>query len=201
VGNSISYARPWLPIFDHTKDQNEAEACLFTGGSDIQPELYGEDNRHRLSSPFPNRDQIEVAAFHHFKERKIPMIGICRGAQLITALTGGKLFQHVSGHVGDHLVTTDDGQNYMMTSLHHQMMRPNPEKEYRIIAWSVHRSNIYATGADPVNRRPDLTIGDPEIIWYPEVKALCIQGHPEFMDTHDPANEYMRDLASQLMFA
>lgn len=200
VGPQKGYSAPFKPIFELTMNPGQAEVVLFTGGEDINPELYGEKNVHS-GWVNPERDNYEVNAFKIFKREKIPMIGICRGAQLLTALNGGKLYQHVNGHaIGRrHEILTDDGRRYPMTSLHHQMMRP--AGEYKIIAWTGNLSNVYLTGDDgDHNVEPEREI-DPEIVWYPGIRALCIQGHPEMMETDCPTNDYVRELAEKYIIS
>jgi GMP synthase-like glutamine amidotransferase len=198
VGADMGYYRPWAPLFAAADTPDEADVCLFTGGSDISPELYGEKNV--ASHPYPERDAYEVSYFEHFKEAGIPMIGICRGAQLICALNGGKLFQHVPGHTnGSHMMITDDGEEYETASLHRQMLRP--EGDYRLIAWAPHRANEYIHESNGV--RVSLTknpqVYDPEVVFYNNIRALCIQGHPEFMDTNHETNVWFRKLAEELL--
>ena len=52
----------------------------------------------------------------------ISIIGVCRGAQFLCAFAGGKLIQHMTGHHGDHSITTVDGRVYQSSSDHHQLM-------------------------------------------------------------------------------
>lgn len=78
-------------LFDFEKVDNikEADIVMFTGGEDINPALYG-DVPHPTTH-FTNRDDMEVLAFKDAPKEAL-LIGGCRGAQLLTALSGGKLF-------------------------------------------------------------------------------------------------------------
>ncbi len=198
VGGDEEVAWPFASVLSLADSFDEAEVGMFTGGSDVGPALYGEDNRRRLSSVDPRRDQVDVHYFHELRSRKLPLIGICRGAQFLTAMLGGKLYQDVTGHginpPAGHKIITSGGILYEITSTHHQMMRPRGT--YELLAWSEHRSHHYLTGEGPVI--PDLDV-DPEIVWYPEAKALCIQGHPEYMDGDAPVIEYCCDLVRKLI--
>ncbi len=195
VGGSLGYYKPWASMFSMTPNVEEAHCLLFTGGEDIDPSWYGEKNRS--SHPNKARDDREVPYFRWAVAKNKPMIGICRGAQLFTALTGGKLYQHVTGHArgGGHMMQTSDGRQLPVSSLHHQMCRP--AGKYELLAWSEHLSDGYPTEEDVDNAVPECAKGDPEVFWIPKVKALCIQGHPEFMDTNCKTNKYFRELADQ----
>jgi hypothetical protein len=193
VGWDMSYYPPYASLFSLADDEADAEVVLFTGGADVSPHLYGEKN-YGLSSVQPERDDREVALYRRFSRRGLPMLGICRGAQFLTVMSGGKLYQDVSGHatmVG-HNITTDTGQRFIISSTHHQMMRP--AHPYVLLAWSERRSRRYMTHQGDVG--PDMDV-DPEIVWYPKTKSLCIQGHPEHLDNDDPVNVYVRDLITE----
>jgi GMP synthase-like glutamine amidotransferase len=194
IGTDGGYSTPWLSLFELTKDPLQADVVLFTGGSDISPELYGEENK--FSHPYPERDQFEVPWYQWAVQNDKAIIGICRGAQLVCALSGGKLYQDVSGHTVAHKIVTDDGRVMGMSSVHHQMMRP--AGNYVLLAWSEKRSHYYRTGDNATNTRSDLDV-DPEIVWYPDIKALCIQGHPEFMNPATDGVKYCLELAQRFI--
>ena len=74
---------------------NDIDAIVLTGGGDVSPEVYG-DTRHRLTSGVDSgRDQLELAAVKMARERSLPILGICRGHQLLNVAYGGTLTQHV----------------------------------------------------------------------------------------------------------
>lgn len=163
----------------------KGDVLVFEGGVDISSRLYGESPHPHTQHSNDSRDRKEALAFHQAAEAKIPMIGICRGAQLFTALLGGKLIQHVGGHLQDHLIHTDTDKSFEVTSCHHQMMVPQGIK-HDLIAWS---KDVSKTG----NQK------EPEIVFYPEVRALAIQSHPEWMPTWCPFVVYCRQLVSTLL--
>jgi GMP synthase-like glutamine amidotransferase len=194
VGQDLTYYRPFARIFSLADSIEEAEVALFTGGEDVTPELYGEKNIG-LSYNNEERDRQEVKAFEELRSRHIPLIGICRGAQFLTAMSGGKLYQDVKGHglgVPGHMITTDGGETLEMSSTHHQMMRPRGE--FKLIAWTNHLSSHYLP-----EREPELKV-DPEIVFYPKTMALCIQGHPEYFSPDSVNNQYCRRLVQQYLF-
>jgi putative glutamine amidotransferase len=71
------------------------------GGGDIDPKYYGEPN-HQAQDPHRERDEMELALFKQARERGMPVLGICRGLQLINVGYGGTLAQHIGdAHRGD----------------------------------------------------------------------------------------------------
>jgi putative glutamine amidotransferase len=71
--------------------------CL-TGGGDIEPARYGEATAPETTDLDPARDEQELRLLRIALDRDIPVLGICRGFQLINVAAGGKLVQHVRGH-------------------------------------------------------------------------------------------------------
>jgi hypothetical protein len=99
----------------------------------------------------------------------------------------------VSGHGGDHPITTDTGRVLVTSSVHHQMMYPW-KVDHHLIAWaSTPRSRDYV-GVDA-----GLITVEPEIVHFPKIKALAIQGHPEFMNPKDEFVVYCLDLVRQYL--
>jgi putative glutamine amidotransferase len=76
------------------------DGLILTGGLDVQPELYGAA-RHPLTDPArPDRDAWELALFRGAEERRMPVLAICRGLQLVNVARGGTLHQHLPDALG-----------------------------------------------------------------------------------------------------
>ncbi len=77
------------------------DGLILTGGLDVQPELYGAE-RHPLTDPArPDRDAWELALFRGAEERRMPVLAICRGLQLVNVVArGGTLHQHLPEAIG-----------------------------------------------------------------------------------------------------
>lgn len=69
------------------------DGLLLTGGEDIDPSWYGAEASPLLSPPSRERDLFELALFAVARQRELPILGICRGLQLINVALGGTLFQ------------------------------------------------------------------------------------------------------------
>jgi len=76
------------------------DGLLLTGGLDVDPALYGAE-RHPLTDPArTDRDEWELALFHGAERRRMPVLAICRGLQLINVARGGSLHQHLPDELG-----------------------------------------------------------------------------------------------------
>lgn len=76
------------------------DGLILTGGLDVQPELYGAP-RHPLTDPArPDRDAWELALFRGAEKRRMPVLAICRGLQLVNVARGGTLHQHLPEALG-----------------------------------------------------------------------------------------------------
>lgn len=197
VGGADHYAKV-LEKFKLVKDIAEANLVIFTGGEDVDPALYGE-KAHSTTHFNVERDTYEKTIFDLASEKKIPMLGICRGSQFLTVMNGGKLIQHVTGHnKGDHEIIILDPEFIglkekeediiQMSSTHHQMMYPyslDPD-DYHIIAFSEKDlSNVYWKNNLEQYSDEEEELEECEIVFYKKTKCLAIQGHPESMlDNH-----------------
>jgi len=76
------------------------DGLILTGGADVAPELYGEQ-RHPLTDPARvDRDAWELALFRAAERRRMPVLAICRGLQLVNVARGGSLQQHLPDSLG-----------------------------------------------------------------------------------------------------
>ena len=97
------------------------DALLLAGGADIDPASYGAKPHPETKGTWPERDRFELALAHRALERDMPVLGICRGMQLLNVALGGTLVQHlpdvlgtndhrkVPGAFGDHEVRLEPG--------------------------------------------------------------------------------------------
>ena len=78
---------------------NGMDALLLTGGSDVNPQLYGEAAHPETEEPENDRDQMEIQLVRVALKRDMPILAICRGLQVLNVVQGGTLIQHLEGHV------------------------------------------------------------------------------------------------------
>lgn len=169
-------------------DLQAGDILVVWGGADISPSLYNKPVSkltHADDRP-SKRDQIEWALMQRAKELSIPIIGVCRGAQMLCVLAGGTLIQHVNNHGGKHLVVTVDGEEFVTNSIHHQMMYPW-DVRHEMLCVSKH---ILSDVHIDVDNSIDVE-AEPEYVYFPEVKGFAIQWHPEMMDSESEATKYV----------
>lgn len=75
--------------------ETDYEGLLLPGGGDIDPELYGEEQHPKTKYVNRQRDEFEISLFNHAIENDIPVLGICRGVQIINVALGGSLYQDI----------------------------------------------------------------------------------------------------------
>jgi putative glutamine amidotransferase len=76
------------------------DGLMLAGGADIDPASYGSDRAAETVDTIRERDDWEIALTRAALERDVPVLGICRGMQLINVACGGTLVQHLPDHVG-----------------------------------------------------------------------------------------------------
>ncbi len=162
------------------------DALLLTGGGDVDPGAYGEHARVELMSVDANRDRAELAATRTALEARLPVLGICRGIQLLAVAHGGALHQDLAtdgfvGHHWDeerqhevvHAIEVEAGTaaasvvpvDRLVNSIHHQGVRLPGDG-----------LTVTARSEDGVTEALE---GD---------KVLGVQWHPERLFTTDPCH-------------
>jgi putative glutamine amidotransferase len=76
------------------------DALILAGGADIDPATYGAQPHPETSGTWPERDRFELGVAHRALERDIPVLGICRGMEMLNVVRGGTLCQHLPDLVG-----------------------------------------------------------------------------------------------------
>lgn len=173
------------------------DMLLISGGADVNPDMYGQ-TQHPNTSYSDIRDDLDSVMYDAAKRLKMPIVGVCRGAQILNVLEGGTLIQHTTGHTTHHEVETKYGSRFEVTSTHHQMMFPTMRGE--ILAWANSISQKYEINDREDNQffRKEMQhprtkhIQEPEVVLYADSKALCVQYHPEYMvwKVEDPDKVY-----------
>jgi putative glutamine amidotransferase len=153
------------------------DGLVFTGGADVDPTFYGDEPHPRLRAGIRRRDEFELAIAQAAVAKGLPVLGICRGMQVVNVALGGSLLQYVGPEEGylrhgtgspaaafhDVAVVDDElkpllGDHLTVNSLHHQAIR------------------VLAGGLRVAATSPDSLI---EAALGHERPILCVQWHPE----------------------
>ncbi|MEK6250677.1 MAG: gamma-glutamyl-gamma-aminobutyrate hydrolase family protein [Actinomycetota bacterium] len=159
------------------------DALLLSGGNDIDPAFYGQQPHPETKGIRPERDRFEIALTRGALERRMPVLGICRGMELLNVARGGDLVQHLPdlvandehrvtrGAFGDHEVRLAPGslaaravgaERTTIKSHHHQGMGALGEG---LVAsgWSMSEDVVEAIEID--GREQPFALG---VLWHPE---------------------------------
>ena len=79
------------------------DGLYLTGGTDIDPFYYNEDPNKNIGVIYPDRDEFEIALCKRAMEKKLPLLGVCRGCQLINIACGGTLYQDLNTEIENHV--------------------------------------------------------------------------------------------------
>src|SRR2546421_6974358 len=77
------------------------DGLIFSGGSDLDPDTYGQEAHPETRGVVPERDRAELALLEGALARDLPVLAICRGSQVLNIACGGDLVQHLPEVVGD----------------------------------------------------------------------------------------------------
>lgn len=197
VGGGHQYLKMFFDAgFKGAKSVDDADIVCFTGGEDVNPALYGEKP---IPGTFfnPARDDKEAQIYGAAIAKKLPMIGICRGAQFLNVMEGGKMWQDVNNHAvhqGHSIIDMRTGEEkFNMTSTHHQQMIAG--QSATIIATASLSTEKQGDGHSQY--RDEAEQDDMEVLWYEDNKVLCFQPHPEFR--HGDCRNYFLDLVDDLI--
>ncbi|MDO5734672.1 MAG: gamma-glutamyl-gamma-aminobutyrate hydrolase family protein [Eubacteriales bacterium] len=168
------------------------DGLILSGGHDLYPPFYGQEPKQKLSEVWPERDIFDRQLFELMLEAKKPVLGICRGFQLINALNGGELLQDLS-YSEKPLLKHWQNQSPEMPihkvffepgNVFHELFGPE------LMVNSHHHQVVIAEGSglEVCGRASDGVI---EAIADPERKILAVQWHPEMMTVN---SEPMRQL-------
>ena len=173
------------PQLDRDPDQilGLLDGLILAGGSDIDPTSYGAEPHPETQDPVPERDSFEIALAKRAWERDLPVLGICRGMQLINVALGGTLVQHLPDEFGheDHrrIPGSFDGSDHDVC-LEAGSLAARAAGEEVHVTKSHHHQGIELVG-EGLQITGHATIDDlPEAIEAPDRRfVLGVQWHPE----------------------
>jgi putative glutamine amidotransferase len=161
---------------------------LLTGGGDVDPALYGEFASPETEPPDPERDAVEAALIDEALARDLPLLGICRGMQILNVHLGGSLIQHLPT-AGRHVRRTSDRS----LPAHPVAIQPGTLLSglAGVATWQVnsrHHQAVARLGDGFRVCASDPEDGTVEAIELPARRfVLGVQWHPENQALNDPA--------------
>lgn len=156
------------------------DAVLFTGGMDIEPQRYNEDNRFNIKSDM-ELDEMEMQLFKAFYRAEKPIFGICRGIQTVNVAMGGTLYQDVPSQI-ELKAHRDVYENGIARHMMHAVPGSTIEKLFDsdFMTNSYHHQAVKLPG--PGMRVAAMTDeGLIEAIEHETKPILAVQWHPERM--------------------
>ena len=102
LAGGIAVLLPPQPVDDHIANRvlDGLDGLVITGGKDVDPARYGQAPHPKTDEPRHDRDEWELALLAAALKRGLPVLGICRGAQVLNVALGGTLHQHLPDVVG-----------------------------------------------------------------------------------------------------
>ena len=159
------------------------DALVLAGGADIDPSAYAAERHPETVRTVPERDASEIALARGALEADLPLLGICRGMQLMNVALGGTLLQHLPEALGHHdhrrrLGSFDDADHDVRLEPGSLAARAAGEDLHA--TKSHHHQGIDRLGEGAVVTGWSTLDGLPEAIEVPEARfALGVQWHPE----------------------
>lgn len=165
---------------------DRVDGLLLIGGADIDPSMYGAVRDPATEAVYPERDQCEIALLRGALERGLPVLGICRGMQLLNVALGGTLEQDLVAADGSHphrrVRGTFDGNDHTVRLRPGSLAARSVGEELHL-AHCHHHQAVLALGSGLVVSGT----ADDDVIEAIELAdggwGLGVQWHPEANDT------------------
>jgi putative glutamine amidotransferase len=163
------------------------DGLLLAGGEDIDPRFYGDEPRDEIEKTDPDRDRVELMLARWAVEEQMPILGVCRGHQLLNVALGGGLYQDIHAELG--IEETHDmrgkGENFRQKRPHQVILDPESKiaRELGAVLWvnSLHHQAVATPGRGlkVVGTSPGGVIEAMELEDHPF--AVTVQWHPEML--------------------
>ena len=176
----------------------KADGMIISGGEDVNPALYGKQKElERCGTINPHRDSLEQMMTNYAVKNKVPLLGICRGHQILNVTEGGSLIIDIPTDVGSNYLHRDSrkAEEHTSTAVYHEVYIKRNTFLYNIVkvdsgsAYSNHHQavdkvaqgfTISAFAKDKVVESVEPT----DTLIHPFI--LGVQWHPEAMDAENP---------------
>jgi putative glutamine amidotransferase len=179
------------------------DGLVVTGGVDVDPARYGQQPHQETYGWEPDTDEWELALLQAAIDADMPVLGICRGAQILNVLRGGTLDQHVPDQVGEGVHGIPNGGGGKPNTI---QLTPGSRVAAAFDAVEVvgnchHHQAIGSVGKGLVvtGRTADgvvEAVEDPDASW-----LVAVQWHPEDSSADDPVQQRLFDHFVQVVAA
>lgn len=182
--------------FSNLDDVKKCDGILITGGDDVHPRFYGSNEIHYPNAPnefVEDRDEFEIKSFLKAQENNLPVLGICRGLQLINCILGGTLKQDLGELNKIHKRASKEDKIHPV-KVNDRSLLYEISKVNQIEVNSSHHQAIDKLGKDlKINcQAMDGTIEGIERSGHPFL--LAVQWHPERMlDQKSPLSKNIKN--------
>lgn len=184
----------WVELSDPEQAVQDALTCdglLLPGGGDMDPKFYGQARIPACGEPNLLRDAAEPLLLHAFLAADKPVLGICRGIQVMNAVLGGDLYQDIKPF--EHLPHNDHWAKVHTVTVRRGTLLSRILGQDTVLVNSQHHQAVdrVAPGFTLAALSED---GIVEAIEKPDARfCLGIQWHPEWLSDADPAMQGLFD--------
>jgi putative glutamine amidotransferase len=161
------------------------DGLVLTGGADVEPQRYGFNDEAGICKPFPGRDEVELTMLDEAFERRLPMLAICRGMQLLNVYQGGTLHPELA-HPSHHALD-DEARHHIVCEAHAALPILVGEPEGFVNSTHHQAVDRLGHGLQIAAKHPDGTIESIE--WTRPMRhpwLAAVQWHPERMGLDEP---------------
>lgn len=156
------------------------DGYLFTGGDDINPKLYKEEQSEYVTDYNDIRDSLEARIYKIAKEEDKAILGICRGIQIINVLEGGNLYQDLDAYHPSKVHHRIKDKKHPVYLLHNSPLKELVDDIY-IDVNSLHHQGVKRI-AQTLKGMAVSEDGIVEALYHPKMKFIwAVQWHPEYM--------------------
>lgn len=190
-GISPTFATNKMSNKEQDKLYEAASGVLIPGGVDVNPAHYGETPHPILMAIDHELDELQLRLIKKTLDDKKPLLGICRGAQILAVACGGKLIQHLPDVTEEkHGISIDLHDDVYPSSIVHDVIIYKHTKAYEI--FKTDRLNVPSRHHQAIKHPGTLIIsgvspeGIAEMVEHPSLPFhVGLQTHPELVDTMD----------------
>lgn len=180
----------WVPADSPVSLLDRLDGLLLSGGDDIDPAAYGCDPHPAIGTPNRARDEHERSLLDAALGADLPVLGVCRGVQLLNVHLGGTLHQHLPAHTG---------MGLPIDQAFHRVAFVDGSTAHAIYGAEIAVNSLHHQGIDEL--ASDLiavgrAVGGPddglvEAVECPGKPVLAVQWHPEMTGAVDPAVQWL----------